>query len=149
MLGHEENDLKGYDNFGLFVQAVEAAGLTSVLKGPGPFTVFAPTDSAMQSFRGELSADVLKYHVVEGKHPAGSISSDLKTVNGQSLKYERKFRKTFIDDAIVGQADNFGGGSAYPVDVECDNGMIHAISIVLTPDYKAAGAEAGLGGRQS
>jgi hypothetical protein len=51
-----------------------------------------------------------------------------------------------VDDAIVGQEDNFGGGSKYPVDIVCDNGIIHAISTVLAPGYVAPGAEAGLGG---
>ena len=133
MVGKEENELKGYDNFNSFVNAVQAAGLTDALKGPGPFTVFAPTDSAFAAYSKPVTADLLKYHVVPGRYTASQISSDLPTLHGKSLKYERKFRKTFVDDAIVGQADNFGGGSAFPVDVPCDNGIIHAISVVLEP----------------
>ena len=45
-LGHEENDIKGYDNFDKLVGAVAAAGLAQALSGPGPFTVFAPVNSA-------------------------------------------------------------------------------------------------------
>lgn len=48
-LGHEENDIKGYDNFDRLVNAVAAAGLADALSGPGPFTVFAPTNSAFDS----------------------------------------------------------------------------------------------------
>lgn len=132
-MGKEENELKGYDNFGSFLNAVEAAGLSAALRGPGPFTVFAPTDSAFAAYKKPITAEVLKYHVVPGRYPAASINADLPTLHGKSLKYERKFRKTFVDDAIVGQADNFGGGSAFPVDVACDNGIIHAISVVLEP----------------
>jgi len=146
MSGHEENEIKCYDNFDSLVGAVAAAGLADALSGPGPFTVFAPTNSAVEAFTGEVTADVLKYHVVPGKFTYAQITGDLKTLQGESLKYSRKFRKTFVDDAIVGQEDNFGGGSKFPKDVECDNGIIHAISTVLTPGYVAPGAEVGLGG---
>jgi hypothetical protein len=143
LLGHDENDVKGYDSFGLFFNAVEAAGLSDTLKGPGPFTVFAPVDSAFMAWKGPLTAEVLKYHVVSGTHSSSSISSDLPTLNGKSLLYGRRFRKTFVDDAIIGQADNFGGGSSYPTDVVCDNGVIHAISTVLDPVYAAVGGGVG------
>lgn len=53
------------------------------------------------------AADVLKYHVVPGKFLSSQITGDLKTLQGKSLTYQRKFRKTFVDDAIVGQEDNF------------------------------------------
>mmetsp|Transcript_2187 Transcript_2187/g.3239 ORF Transcript_2187/g.3239 Transcript_2187/m.3239 type:complete len:197 (-) Transcript_2187:179-769(-) len=137
--GHGENDIKGYDNLTKFVAAVQAAGLSSVLQGPGPYTVFAPTDSAVDQYAtkgGQLTADVLKYHIVEGRHTADSISGDLKTLQGESLTYKRQFRQTFVDDAIVGQADNFGGGSVFPKDVQADNGLIHAISLVCEPGYQ-------------
>jgi len=146
LLGHEENAIKGYDNFDKLVEAVAKAGLADALSGPGPFTVFAPTNSAIEGFTGEITADVLKYHVVPGKVTYAQISGDLKTLEGSSLKYSRKFRKTFVDDAIVGQEDNFGGGSKFPKDVECDNGVIHAISSILTPGFVQPGAEVGLGG---
>jgi len=148
MVGKEENEVKGYDNFSAFVNAVNAAGLGDALKGPGPFTVFAPTDSAFAAYSKPLTAEVLKYHVVPGKYTASAISGDLPTLNGKALMYQRKFRKTFVDDAIVGQEDNFGGGSSFPVDIACDNGIIHAISTVLDPSFAAVGAEAGLGGVQ-
>ena len=54
--------------------------------------------------------------------------------------------QTFMDEAIIGQVDNFGGGSAYPVDVAADNGVIHTISVTLDPAYTKQNAEAGLGG---
>jgi uncharacterized surface protein with fasciclin (FAS1) repeats len=146
-LGHEENDIKGYDNFDKLVGAVAAAGLADALSGPGPFTVFAPTNSAFDGVpAGAATADVLKYHVVPGKYTYAQITGDLKTLQGNSLTYSRKFRKTFVDDAIVGQEDNFGGGSKFPKDIVCDNGIIHAISMVLVPGFSKVGAEVGLGG---
>jgi uncharacterized surface protein with fasciclin (FAS1) repeats len=145
--GKGENDFKGYDDFTKFTAAANANGVMDLLRGPGPFTVFLPSDSAVSSFKGDVSADVLKYHIVEGKIPSGSISGDMKTVQGETITYCRKFRKTFVDDAIIGQADNFGGGSAFPTDVECDNGIIHTVAIMLAPGYVSAGAEAGMGGQ--
>lgn len=134
LVGKEENDFKCFDSFTKFLAAVKAAGLEDALQGPGPFTVFAPVDSAFDTYKGPLTADLLKYHVVPGKLTASAITSNLPTLNGKEITVSRKFRKTFVDDAIVGQVDNFGGGSAFPVDVMCDNGVIHAISVVLEPN---------------
>merc|ERR1711924_219264 len=66
-LGHEESEIKGYDNFGKFVAALKDAGLDKTLSGAGPYTVFAPSDQAFEDFQGTVTADILKYHVVEGK----------------------------------------------------------------------------------
>jgi uncharacterized surface protein with fasciclin (FAS1) repeats len=143
-VGKEESDLKGYDSFGSFMEAIKAAGLVDALSGPGPFTVFAPTDSAFAAYKGPLTAEVLKYHVVPSKIASGSINGPMETLQGNSLSYERKFRKTFVDDAIIGQ-QSFGSTS-FPSDVECDNGVIHAIAVVLDPNYKRVGTEDGRGG---
>ena len=145
--GHEENEIKGYDGLTTFLAQVEAAGLTDVLNGPGPFTVFAPTDSAFEETAREITPELLKYHVVSGVVKSGSISGPIETVQGQSLTYKRFARKTFLDDAIIGQGPSGAAtGSSFPVDVVCDNGIIHCISTILYPDYKAPGAEDGLGG---
>jgi uncharacterized surface protein with fasciclin (FAS1) repeats len=129
-VGKEEAELKGYDNFGKFIAAVNAAGLADTLRGGGPYTVFAPTDSAFDAYKGPLDAQLLKNHVVEGKHSTGSIGSNLPTLAGKELVYGRRFRKNFLNDAIIGQG-SFGGFGDFPVDVECDNGVVHAISVVL------------------
>jgi len=144
--GFEENEIKGYDNFGLFVAAVEKAGLGDALKS-GEYTVFAPVDSAFANFKGEVTADLLKYHVVPGKVSSGSIGKDIETLEGKSLTYSRKFRKTFLDDAIIGMGPSGAAtGESYPIDVACDNGLIHAIDVVLVPGWTNAGADAGMGG---
>ena len=132
-VGKEESDLKGYDSFGAFSAAIQAAGLAGELSGPGPFTVFAPTDSAFAAYTGPLTAEVLKYHIVPSKIASGSINGPMQTLQGNSLSYERKFRKTFVDDAIIGQISF--GSTSFPSDVECDNGVIHAIAVVLDPSY--------------
>jgi uncharacterized surface protein with fasciclin (FAS1) repeats len=144
--GFGEAEIKGYDNFGMFVKAVEMAGLSDVLKGPGPFTVFAPVDSAFGGKEALLQdpkalAEILKYHVVPQKIAAGSISADLVTVNGASLTYSRRFRKTFLDDAMM--------DPKYPKDIACDNGVFHAIDSIMVPGaYNKISAEAGLAGNR-
>lgn len=132
--GHEESDIKGYDNFGSLCGAVVKAGLADTLKGPGPFTVFAPTDAAVADFKGEITADILKYHVVAGKVKLADIQGPLKTVQGNSLFYGRRFRKTFLDSAMIGiTSSGASKGQVYPSDVECSNGIVHAIDCVLVP----------------
>lgn len=143
MLGHEESDIKGYDNFKVFGAAVNAAGLGGVLSGPGPFTVFLPVDSA---FDGKVDAllanpsklaDILKYHVVAGK--ISNPSADMVTVHGATLTYGRRFRKNFVDFAML--------DPKYPSNVECTNGVIHVIDSILEPNtYSKISAEQGLGG---
>ena len=141
---HDENEIKGYDNCDRFLAEVEKAGIDL---SSGEYTVFAPVNSAMEKFASDgMTAEEVKYHIAEGKFTSGSISSDVMTLTGKALIYERKFRKTFMDEAIIGQVDNFGGGSAYPVDVAADNGVIHTISVTLDPAYTKQSAEAGLGG---
>jgi uncharacterized surface protein with fasciclin (FAS1) repeats len=131
-VGKEESDFKEFNGFGKFLAALSAAGLSAELNGAGPFTLFLPADYAMNAFKGELTPELLKYHIAAGQHTLGSIGADIPTLNGQSLKYERKFRKTFMNDAIIGQQEF--GGSGYPTDVMADNGIIHGISVVLEPN---------------
>ena len=146
MEGHDENDIKGYDNLGNLVAAIEKFGLTETLKGPGPFTIIAPVDSIVAQTGDKFTEDVVKYHVIPGKHTVDSISGDLDTLNGKKLTYARKFRKTFLDDTIMGQETNYGGGSGYPCNIEADNGIIHIVSTTLDPSFETLNAEAGLGG---
>jgi hypothetical protein len=150
-VGKEESDLRGYDGFALFTARLASSGVADTLKGPGPFTLFAPTDSAIQAYeekiKGTIGAAECNYCIVPGTVPSsGLASSDLKTAQGESLTYCRQFRKDFVNDAIVGEK-TFGRFSDFPVDLACDNGLIHAVSIMLAPGYAAAGAEAGLGGQ--
>jgi len=135
-----ENEIKGYDNFGKFKEQMDKAGID--LSG-GKYTIFAPVDSLI---KGDMAPEVVKYHIAEGEIPFGSISGSMKTLNGESLSYKRFARQTFVDDAIVGQQPNYGGGPTYPVDIKADNGVIHAIQLILEPGWSQTGAEAGLGG---
>ncbi len=119
--------------FNTLVAAVKAAGLVDVLSGPGPFTVFAPTDEAFSKLpagtienllkdKEQLTA-VLTYHVVAGKVMAADVVnlSSAKTVQGGTLAINAE-HGVKIDNANVIQAD-----------VTCDNGVIHIIDSVLIP----------------
>ena len=134
-IGKEEADIKGYDKFDMFMGAAEKAGID--LKG-GEFTVFAVPNAVIEDFvagGGTVTDDIVKYHVVPGKVKTSAFASaDLKTVHGDSLTYRRMFRKNFIDDATPGvQSEGPSKSPSYPFDVECDNGVIHACNLVLTP----------------
>eukprot|EP00552_Chaetoceros_brevis_P004719 CAMPEP_0197735026 /NCGR_PEP_ID=MMETSP1435-20131217/185_1 /TAXON_ID=426625 /ORGANISM="Chaetoceros brevis, Strain CCMP164" /LENGTH=201 /DNA_ID=CAMNT_0043322541 /DNA_START=29 /DNA_END=634 /DNA_ORIENTATION=+ len=145
-VGKEEADLKGYDNFGLFTQRLASTGVAATLAGAGPFTVFAPTDTAIESYEttvGPITADVLNYCIVPGNVSSGAVSSaPLTTLQGSAITYSRKFRKDFVDDAILGEA-TFGQFSNFPTDVACDNGVVHSIGMVIVPGYGAVGGGVG------
>ena len=119
-------------NFKTLVTAIQAAGLVETLKGPGPFTVFAPTDEAFAkipkaTLDGLLAdkaalAKVLTYHVVPGKVMAKDVKAGkVKTVQGGSVTLATTGGVT-VDGAKVVAAD-----------VAADNGVIHAIDTVIMP----------------
>ncbi|MGD2123206.1 MAG: fasciclin domain-containing protein [Gemmatimonadota bacterium] len=127
---------RGAEIFNTLLTAVEAAGLTDVLKGEGPFTVFAPTDAAFAAIDADalnaLLADqealtsVLTYHVVPGALAAAEVlaSSSLPTANGAeaaiSLDGDGNPR---IDDAII-----------IGTDIAARNGIVHVIDRVIFPE---------------
>lgn len=122
--------------FNTLVKAVQAAGLVDTLKGPGPFTVFAPTDAAFAKLPAgtleKLLADkaaltkVLTYHVVSGKVMAADVKTGpVKTVEGASARLMAKDGKVMINKANVVKAD-----------IATDNGVIHVIDSVILPPNK-------------
>ncbi len=122
------------DDFSTLVTAVSKAGLVETLSGPGPFTVFAPTNAAfdklpegtIESLLNDKDAltDVLTYHVVPGKIMAADVvtMSNATTVQGQDLAIT-------VDGNIV-QINN---ASVVQPDIEASNGVIHVIDTVLLP----------------
>ena len=124
-------------HFTTLVKALQAAGLVETLSGPGPFTVFAPTDAAFDKLpagtldsvlqnKDQLTA-ILTYHVVSGKYMASDVKKlhSVKTVQRGDLPIEvhRLFhRGVKVDDAQV----------IHP-DIECTNGVIHVIDSVMMP----------------
>jgi uncharacterized surface protein with fasciclin (FAS1) repeats len=123
-------------SFNTLVAAVQAAGLVDTLKGPGPFTVFAPTDAAFDALpegtvetlllpenRDQLTA-ILTYHVVPGAVMSGDIAGQtlsVATVNGAELAIDAT-DGVRVNDATVVTAD-----------VSASNGVIHVIDTVLLP----------------
>ncbi|GIU79323.1 MAG: hypothetical protein KatS3mg005_2561 [Bryobacteraceae bacterium] len=124
-------------SFNTLVKAVKAAGLVDTLKGPGPFTVFAPTDEAFAKLpAGTLESlianpeqlkKVLTYHVVAGKVMASDVVKlkEAKTVQGSAAKIKVSGGEVMIDNAKVVKTD-----------IICDNGVIHVIDTVILPKEK-------------
>jgi uncharacterized surface protein with fasciclin (FAS1) repeats len=130
------NTAIGAGQFKTLTAALTAAGLVDTLKGPGPFTVFAPTDAAFAKLPDGTLSDLLKpenkakltailtYHVVAGKLTAADVQavSELKTLNGKELPVKVVGGKVMVGDATVTTAD-----------VGATNGVIHVIDTVLLP----------------
>ena len=120
-------------NFKTLATALQAAGLIETLKGPGPFTVFAPTDEAFAKLpAGTVEAllkdkarlvAVLTYHVVPGRVMAADVvkMTAAKTVQGGSLTI-RADKGVCVDGAKVVKTD-----------IQASNGVIHVIDAVLMP----------------
>lgn len=120
-------------SFTTLVKAVQAAGLVETLKGPGPFTVFAPTDEAFAKLpAGTLDAllkdtaklkKILTYHVVSGKVMAADVKpGKVTTVEGSSATVTAPGGSPMIDKAKIVKTD-----------IECTNGVIHVIDTVIMP----------------
>jgi uncharacterized surface protein with fasciclin (FAS1) repeats len=119
-------------SFKTLATALQAAGLIDTLKGPGPFTVFAPTDAAFAKIpkadldallkdKAKLTA-VLTYHVVPGRVMAKDVKAgNVKTVQGGMLSLGTTGGVT-VNNAKVVQAD-----------VVASNGVIHVIDTVVLP----------------
>ena len=129
-------------DFTTLAAALTAAGLVETLKGPGPFTVFAPTDAAFEKLpagtvdtllkdpTGDLK-QILTYHVVPGK----VMAADVLTMDGQKVKTVQGGELTInIEGDKVSLTDAAGGTSnVTATDVEATNGVIHVIDTVLMP----------------
>ena len=124
--------------FGTLAAALSAANLIDVLKGDGPFTVFAPSDEAFSKLPGGTVENLLKpenmdqlvavltYHVVPGKILSTDImmgSSSVATVQGSSVMIMKSSNAVKINQATVVAAD-----------IEATNGVIHIIDEVILPN---------------
>lgn len=125
--------------FKTLATALTAGGLIDTLKGPGPFTVFAPTDEAFAKIpAADLQAlladkkkltDVLTYHVVSGKVPASVVTTlhDAVTVEGGKVTIATAGGKVTLN----------GMSHVTATDIEASNGVIHVIDTVLMPPAKS------------
>jgi uncharacterized surface protein with fasciclin (FAS1) repeats len=132
------------DSFEVLAAALEAADLTEVLGGEGPFTIFAPTDEAFEALpegaveqlllpeNKDVLVQVLTYHVIPGAVLAADLETgDLATVEGSDLAVD------------VADADTVTVNNANIVfaDVAASNGIIHVIDRVVLPPAPAADAD--------
>lgn len=122
--------------FKTLVAALEAAGLVETLQGKGPFTVFAPTDTAFAKLpAGTVESllkpenkkkltDILTYHVVAGNVKAADVVklTTAKTLNGESVSIAVSGGTVKVDNALVTKTD-----------IAATNGTIHVIDTVLMP----------------
>jgi len=126
----------GADALTAFCSALEAAGLVSMLRGSGPFTVLAPTDAAFGKIARHTLGDwlrpegrprlraILTYHLLPGRLPLAEVikSSSTPTVQGTSVTVRFTGNRMHVNNAAVVQAD-----------IECSNGVIHMIDTVVIP----------------
>ena len=122
--------------FKTFAAAIERAGLNDTLNGPGPFTVFAPTDAAFEKlpagrletlFKPENKAELaslVNYHVINGRKLVGDMKSwvTTRTVNGQSVPIK-----------VTSSTISFDGATVTAADIGSSNGIIHGIDKVNIP----------------
>ena len=127
----------GAGQFSTLVAAVQAAGLVDVLKGDGPYTVFAPTDDAFAALPAGTVENLLKpenkdqlvavltYHVIPGKVMSGDIAGQMvkpASVQGSAIDINASGDGVMVNDASVIAAD-----------VGASNGVIHVIDKVILP----------------
>ncbi len=118
-------------NFKTLVAAVEAAGLVETLQSPGPFTVFAPVDSAFEKLPpGTITtllqnipqlSRILTYHVVPGRWSQADLAdlSELTSVEGEPIPIN------------MGDSFEIKNATVVAADIDVDNGIIHCIDTVL------------------
>jgi uncharacterized surface protein with fasciclin (FAS1) repeats len=121
-------------DFSTLVTAVGAAGLVETLQGPGPFTVFAPTNAAFAALPAgildklllpenkDVLAQILTYHVVSGQVMAADVvAGDVPSVQGEPI--------TITTDGGV----KVNNANVTATDVAASNGVIHVIDAVILP----------------
>jgi uncharacterized surface protein with fasciclin (FAS1) repeats len=123
-------------SFTTLAKALTAADLVATLKGPGPFTMFAPTDEAFAELPAGTVENLLKpeskamlrrvlmYHVVPGKMMAADVVkiSSAKAVSGDMLSIKVNDGTVMVDQARVVKTD-----------IAASNGVIHVVDTVLLP----------------
>jgi uncharacterized surface protein with fasciclin (FAS1) repeats len=123
-------------SFTTLAKALTAADLVATLKGPGPFTVFAPTDEAFAKLPAGTLDDLLKpenkdtlrriltYHVVAGEVRAADVVKlrSAKAVSGDTITVKVGDGKVHVD-----------GASVTTTDIDASNGVIHVIDTVILP----------------
>jgi uncharacterized surface protein with fasciclin (FAS1) repeats len=130
------------ENLSTLVAAIQAAELVDVLKGDGPFTVFAPTNAAFEALPdGTLESllmpenrdqlvEILTYHVVPGEVMSGDLSDGMmaETVEGSEVTI-----------SLSDYGAKVNGANIEAADIEASNGVVHVIDAVILPPEDNSG----------
>jgi len=120
--------------FTTLLAAIDAAGLEETLRGPGPFTIFAPTDDAFAALPDGVVAallddpdtlrEVLLYHVLPREARAGEVVTleSARTAQGEAVEFEVRGGSAYVNQAEIIQTN-----------IDTSNGVIHAIDQVIVP----------------
>ncbi len=126
-------------SFKTLAKLLTDAGLVETLKGPGPFTVFAPTDEAFAKVPAATLAalgkdkaalrNVLLYHVVAGK----VMAADVAKMNGKGAKTVQGSEAKIM---VMGEGVMVNNANVVKADIATKNGVIHVIDAVILPPAK-------------
>ncbi len=127
--------LEAQGSFTSLVDALTAAGLTDALRGPGPFTIFAPTDAAfaalpagafdqLMSNPTQQLTQILLFHVLPGKVLSADVTDGMQatTQQGKPVSFE-----------VAAGSVKVNGANVVVPDLEATNGVVHAIDAVILP----------------
>ncbi len=124
-------------DFSILAAALDATGLVDDLQGDGPFTVFAPTDAALEAMGITADniadvpglEDILMYHVIPTQILASGLTNEtwIETLEGDSIWITNDGTTIMVDGATVSMAD-----------ITADNGVVHGINQVLLPNNLSA-----------
>jgi uncharacterized surface protein with fasciclin (FAS1) repeats len=131
------------------VAAVKAAGLVDTLKGPGPFTVFAPTneafaklpagtvDNLLKPENKDMLVKILTYHVVAGRLSSAELKKEIRAGHGQAMlkTVSGGTLTAMLDGSDIVLKDEKGGMSKVTIpNVFQSNGVIHVVDTVVLPN---------------
>lgn len=125
------DELKENGNFTTLLGAIDTAGMEDDFKTGGEFTLFAPTDQAFSGVPKNQAesllrdkkgaAELVRRHTMNGRSISKGLKNSITTLNGESTKMDTR------------EGLKFGEALAVQPDIECDNGVVHVIDRVLTP----------------
>ena len=130
------------------VAAVQAAELVATLQSAGPFTVFAPVNTAFDKLPAgtvetllkpenkAILAKILTYHVVAGNIDAAAVIKAIKDGNGKAVLTTvsgGKLTATIVEGKVILTDENGGTATVVATDLKAENGIIHVIDAVVLP----------------
>lgn len=127
------------ERFSTLMKAIDAAGMVEVLKGTGPFTVFAPTNEAFQKLPAGTLDELLKPENQEKLKELVGLHVVAQNLTGQEIDQLepetpiQSYSAEFLNVKKEGGKVTVNGANVVQADIMAENGVIHAIDTVLTP----------------